>query len=190
MKKESKKYQKTISGGVVLGKKALSVAGRMLIELLEQIDDIKFTETHYRSIFSSDLRAERYESEEGKRLHEEKMRRQAIKRLANQKFIKQCKEGERVVLELTEDGKIQALKMLIANCHDHFDGGRICLVYFDIPEAAKSARAAFRRFIKTVGFKYVQGSVWSIEKDVFKEMRYLIGLLKIDRWVEVYIAEK
>jgi len=93
-----------------------------------------------------------------------------------------------VVLKLTEDGKIQAIKVLIANCHDRFHDGRICLVSFDIPEAAETARAAFRRFIKTVGFKYVQGSVSSIKKDVFKEMRYLIGLLKIGRWVEVHIA--
>ena len=186
----TEKYQKVISGGIVLGKKALSVAGRILIELMEQVEDIKFTETHYRSIFSSDLRAERYESEEGKRLHEEKMKRQAIKRLAEQKFIKMRKEGERVVLELTEDGKIQALKILIANCHNRFYDGRICLVSFDIPEAAESARKAFRRFLKSVGFKYVQGSVWSIKKDVFKEMRYMVGLLKIGRWVEVYIAEQ
>jgi len=186
----TKRSKKIIRGGVVLGKKALSVAGRILIELMEQVDDIKFTETHYRSIFSSDLRAERYESEEGRRLHEEKMKRQAIKRLVDQKYIKLREQGRRMIYELTNDGKIKALKILIANSEKYYKDGLICVVSFDFPQAANEARRVFRNFLKSVGFTFVQGSVWSIKKDVSKEIRHLIELLKIPRWALVFEARQ
>ena len=186
----AEKSKKMINKGVVLGKKALSVAGRILIELLEQVEDIQFTETHYRSIFSSDLRAERLENEEGRRLHEEKMKRQAIKRLAEQKFIKLREEGRRVIYEFTNDGKIKALKILIANSENYYKDGLICVVAFDFPQAANEARRVFRNFLKSVGFTFVQGSVWSIKKDVSKDIRHFIKLLKIFRWVVVFEARQ
>jgi len=182
--------KKKIDKGVVLGKKALSVAGRILIESLEQVDDIKFTKTHYRSIFSSDLRAERHESEEGCRLHEEKMKRQAVKRLAHQKYIKVREAGRQMICELTNDGKIKALKILIANSEKYYKDGLICVVSFDFPQAANEARRAFRNFLKSVGFIFVQGSVWSIKKDVSKEVRDLIELLKISRWAVVFVVHQ
>jgi hypothetical protein len=182
------KSKTTINKGAVFGKKVLSVAERILIELMEQIDDIKFTETHYRSIFSSDLRAERHESEEGRRFHEERMKRQAIKRLANQEYIKLREEGRRVICELTTNGKIKALKILIANSENYYKDGLLCVVSFDFPQAANEARRVFRNLLKSVGFTFVECSVWSIKKDATKEIGHLIELLKISRWVVVYEA--
>ena len=60
------------------------------------------------------------------------------------------------------------------------------LMQFDFPEAAKLARDNFRGYLKSIGFKYVQGSVWSTDKDVKAPICALIELLKIERWVKIY----
>lgn len=184
------KSKKLISDGVVLGKKFLSFAEKIILELIEQAEDMGYMRTHAYAVIGRDVRTLRRESEEGNRLHEEKMKRQAIKRLREEKFIKLRQEGDKVIYELTTNGKVKALKIMVRDCRDLYYDNRVCLVAFDFPEAAKAARKDFRRFLKSVGFAFVQGSVWSIKKNVETEMKELIILLKIKRWVEVYEARQ
>ncbi len=179
-----------INDGIVIGKKILSVAERILIELIEEVEDMQYMRTHAYAALGHDVRSMRYESEEGKRLHEEKMKRQAVRRLKEQKFIKLRKEGDKMIHVLTVSGKVRAIKIAIRHCSEFYLDQRICLVSYDFPEAAKEARRAFRRFLKSVGFKFVQGSVWSINKNVIREFLLLVEVLRIRRWVEVYEARQ
>jgi virulence-associated protein VapD len=93
-------------------------------------------------------------------------------------------------LVLTKNGKIKALETAIRASNINIPDEKICLVSFDFPEAARDARRHFRIFLKNVGFKYVQGSVWSTKKDAAAILRELIILLKISNWVEVFTASK
>jgi len=174
------KSKKLIGYGVRAGKKTLTVAAKILIALIEEVEDMQYMRTHCYAVLGKDVRSERYESEIGRRLHEEKIRRQAIKRLREQKFIKLRKEGDRVSYELTRSGKIKAMKVLIMHSSDYYFDKRICLVSFDFPEAASQARKVFRRFLKNVGFKFVQGSVWSSKKTSFKFLTLWFRNLKFD----------
>ena len=184
----SKISKKLLSDGIVLAKKALSIAEKVLLELVEQYEDMEYMRTHSYSVLGRDVRSARYENEAGQRLHEIKMRRQAIKRLAEQKYIRLRREGDKVIYELTQNGKVRVIKTAMIYCDDYFLDKRICLYLLISPKRPEDARMAFRRFLKSVGFKFVQGSVWSIKKNIVGEMEAIIVQLKIRRWVEVYEA--
>jgi hypothetical protein len=184
------KAKKAVSDGVVIGKKILSIAETVLVALVEECRDVEYMRTHALSLVGRDVREARLEAEEGMRMHELRMQRQAIDRLREREYVRLRKEGNRVVCELTDDGMVKALKTAIKASAAYFFDDRICLVSFDIPEASKNARIAFRRFLKSAGFKFVQGSVWSIKKDVIYELNILISRLKINKWVEVYTAQQ
>ena len=171
------------------GRIVLSAATSILIELMEWQKDHEYMRTHCYAVIGKDVRTERYESERIGRLHELKMRRQAINRLRQQKLIRLRQEGERVVYELTTNGRIKALKKLVQSSDDIFFDDRLCLVSFDIPEASRIARQEFRRFLKSAGFSFLHKSVWTIKKDVRREVLELITALKITRWVSVFITQ-
>jgi hypothetical protein len=174
---------------VKVAKKTLSVAAKILIELVEQQRDLNFLYFH-RTHDWRPVRELRYEHVYFEALKEERLRRQAIKRLRENNYIKLQKEGNRVIATLTEDGRVKALQALIKSSTAYLGDGRLCLVSFDFPEAARAGRYSFRWFLKLSGFRFVQGSLWSIKKDVSGELRQLVALLQIGRWVKVFIAEE
>jgi len=168
-------------------KYVLSMTGRILLELMELYEDYAYLYSHR---FNDDrtIREARYDHDAYERFENERMRKQAIKRLRESKYIKMRKEGDRVVMALTKNGKIKALQMLIRISKDVYSDDKVCLVSFDFPEAARVARNNFRLFLKEAGFGYVQGSVWSIKKDVSRAVNELVRLLKIGRWVKIFIV--
>lgn len=184
------RYKKILGAGVWAGKKGLSLAAKILIALVEEVEDMQYMRTHCYAVLGKDVRSERYESEYASRLHEEKLKRQAILRLRRQKFIKMRQEGNRVIGELAADGKIKLMKTVIVCSRDYYFDERVCLVSFDFPEAASEARKVFRRFLKSAGFKFVQGSVWSSRKNVAPIIKDLVARLGINRWVKVYEARQ
>ena len=103
------------------GKKVLTLTGMILIELIEQCEDLSFLRYHRWAGYSKSVRDDRYEYEAGQERHKEYLRQQAIKRLKKDKFIKQRKEGERVVFELTTSGKIKALQTALRYSSYIFD---------------------------------------------------------------------
>lgn len=169
-----------------MGKTILSVAETIMVELLEEVKDMEYMRTHCLAVVGRDVRSARYESEEGRRLYELKMKRMAIESLRRRKFIKLRKEGDRIVCELTGNGKIKALQASIRSSVAYFYDNRRCLISFDFPEAARDARNVFRRFLKSAGFEFVQGSVWSVKKDLAIQLNELSIMLKIQRWVKIF----
>jgi hypothetical protein len=184
---KSRKYHQA---GAMAGKTILSIGEKILLELIEHGDDVLYYETHRYAIGTRDVRAARHESEEIMRLYEIKMKKKAMERLRQSRFVKMRNEGSRVIWQITANGRVKALKAAIRSSTDYFHDNRFCLVSFDFPEAAENARNVFRRFLKSAGFVFVQGSVWSIKKDVAIRMNELAGLLKISRWIEVYTVIK
>jgi hypothetical protein len=167
----------------------LSMTARILLELIESYEDYAFLYSH-RFNDNRSIREARYDYEAYVQFENERMRKQAIKRLRENKYIKMRKEGDRVVMALTKNGKIKALQALIRISNDYYFDDRVCLVSFDFPEAARVARNNFRLFLKEAGFGYVQGSVWSIKKNVSGAVNELVKLLKIGRWVKIFIVVK
>jgi virulence-associated protein VapD len=186
---ENKQDQNTLKSIVNVAKICLTAADKILVELIEQYEDYNFLYFHGVG-YDRSVRDARYAHNAYEGRKKDRERKQAIKRLRQRKLVKLRKEGDRVILALTRNGKIKALEAAITASEKYFPDEKICLVSFDFPEAARDARRHFRIFLKSVGFKYVQGSVWSTKKDVAVILCELIILLKISNWVEVFTASK
>jgi len=170
-------------------KNVLSLTGTILIEIMEKWEDEIFLYHHHWAGRGQSIRADRKEYEEVGSRYGRFARKQAIKRLRVAKLIRQRREGERVVLELTKSGKIRALEAAIKSAR-YPSADKTCLVSFDFPEVARDARNHFRLLLKRSGFKFVQGSVWSSPRDATVPLMVLIGLLRIRKWVKVFIVSE
>jgi len=167
----------------------LTMTARVLIELAEQVEDMNFLRYHN---FYDDrtVREARYDYGVFMDRKKQRLRKQAIKRLCEERYVKLNKEGDRMVMTLTTSGKVRALRSMMRMSKRYLPDNLTCLVSFDFPEAARMARNNFRWFLKGVGFKFVQGSVWATKKDISLLMAALVKLLKIGRWVEIYTVTK
>ena len=113
-----------------------------------------------------------------------------LARLKKKKWIQQRKRGQELILELTSEGTIYALGQKIVAAKKKLAKGKICLISFDIPESARKARNTLRKIFKDGEFDCIHHSAWATDKDIGRDMKTLIRLLKIEDWVSVFFAEK
>ena len=120
--------------------------------------------------------------------YEKQRVRQMVKELERQNFLQIKEKGNQIIINLTQKGKLEALKREILHNPTKLPRGMICLVTFDIPENVKKSRQVLRRFLKQAGFKQVHLSVWQSDNDVVDALQDLIDRLDIKKWVKVYTA--
>ncbi|MBI4592301.1 hypothetical protein HY733_02535 [Candidatus Uhrbacteria bacterium] len=130
------------------------------------------------------------EPEEWNRIFGEKKKRRVLKELKRRTWLTERREGNKVVYELAESVTIQRLKTTIRSTIAVLPEPSIILVAFDFPEAARRARDSFRFFLKSVGFAQKQLSVWFSNKSILDEMQTLVRMLKIEKWVNIYLTHK
>ncbi|MEA3272639.1 MAG: CRISPR-associated endonuclease Cas2, partial [Patescibacteria group bacterium] len=118
---------------------------------------------------------------------ERKYLRDELRRLKNQRFLKERKRGERLELCLTEKGRKAALRHQILNC-DTILKDKFYVVVFDIPERERSTRDFFRKFLKEAGFVYLQQSVWVTQKEILNSLTELISDAKAEKWIKIITA--
>lgn len=110
--------------------------------------------------------------------------RQTLYSLRRQGILEQKKQGNRVVLRLTDKAwsafRIARLRQIIKACPSG-----LCYVVYDIPETRRHARDAFRYFLKKCGFHLLQRSIWSSPRDVGALVCDIIRELEIGDWVTV-----
>ncbi len=121
-----------------------------------------------------------------KRLRHERYARQMLYRLKKSRYLAVRKLGQRVVVELTEKGKVVALREQFRQAPRLSQ--RYTMVIFDIPESQRLVRNLFRRVLREGEFVMLQRSVWLSERDVHHSLVEFIRRLKLDRWVNVYYA--
>lgn len=109
-----------------------------------------------------------------------------LRNLAKRQYITMRKRGQKLELTLTERGEQLLAGMSL---DEGLPDGQMCVVVFDIPEAARKARDVFRYFLRQVGFTCVQLSVWKTEKNVLDETRHVIRELEIEDWVQVFVGK-
>lgn len=109
--------------------------------------------------------------------------------LKSKNYLKE-NEGNYV---LTKSGQRRIMSHLVENItvtkKQKWDE-RYYLVIFDIPEAHKAARQAFRRKIQEFGFQMVQKSVFCFPHDCFKELTYIAKAYDISKYVSFIVADK
>lgn len=172
------------------GESALTVAERFLLGLWDLIDDMDYGRYHPRLVSEYGAREARAIVAANDQRRAEREQKLAIRRLKRNKWIKQRNEGNRIEYELTNNGRLAALEVLIRTVERRLPEKQCCLVVFDFPEAARHSRQSFRRLLKRIGFECMQLSVWRSDKDILDEIRKMIRLLKVERWVRAYRSEE
>jgi|GEM_PF-3265267 len=168
-----------------IAKKTLSITGRTLLFIAENVDDFIF-ELNYPSLTEAlgTDGARRYLAYKYKRIP------YPINRLKKNGWIEAQQKGDKIIVKLTQSGRIAALQLKIANIKKRIRAGSEILVAFDVPESATNARKVFRESLKRMGFRRMQLSIWGTNKDVAKELKQYIQLLEINKWVTLYNASK
>lgn len=129
------------------------------------------------------------EPEEWNRLFQERKKKRALREMKRKTWLTHRQEGNRIIYEIQEDAIVHYLKESIRSETSLLPAPMTVLVTFDFPEAARKARNSFRHLLKQMGFKQKQLSVWFSNKSVVNEIRALIQALKLEKWINVYLAQ-
>lgn len=113
-----------------------------------------------------------------------------LKYLKQKKLIEVKKTATQVMISLTQNGRLRALREHISRYKKILPKGETCMVIFDIPEQARAVRKTFRMFLKESGFLMVQGSVWESSYDVFDVLAEFVHRLGLQDWVDIVHAER
>lgn len=162
-----------------------------ITELLSWVDGAT---TEASEIFEQWARRRKYRFEGEHKLAEEHYQqeqsfRRRLKYLRRKKFIKTKKTEKKLLFELTDRGKQELLKRRVEE-RSKLPDGLVCLVLYDIPVDAGSGRDGLRYFLKRVGLKQVQQSVWQTDKDVVEEILEFVRRAKVEKWVQVYLGQR
>ncbi|MFH1142238.1 MAG: hypothetical protein ABIH67_04020 [Candidatus Uhrbacteria bacterium] len=112
-----------------------------------------------------------------------------LRDLKQQKLLRIQRKGDKVILELTQKGRAEALKQRMIKDKNVLPENIFCLVSFDIPEYTRKSRDVLRNFLKNIGFKQLHQSAWYSNIDLVEPMCELIKELKIEKWVVVFRAK-
>ncbi len=82
-----------------------------------------------------------------------------VKRLEKRKLVEINKIADKYHVCLTDEGKIEALRLAILEAN-LLPEGQDCIVMFDIPESKRKLRKQIRELLKEAGFFCIQRSVW------------------------------
>ncbi len=115
-----------------------------------------------------------------------------VGKLERRGWVTKVKSNEGIKVIITEKGKKETL---IFNLEEFKPtsgkwDGKWRLVFFDIEEANRSRRRDLRRYLKTLGFKQIQKSIWVNPYDCEREIKYLREILEIPHSVKYGIMEK
>jgi len=117
---------------------------------------------------------------------------EAIKRLNKKRLINFIEKGDKVYLEITEEGN----KLLKSFDYDELKlpnpkrwDKKWRLVTFDIPDKKKRERNAFSEKLKDLGFYPLQESVFIYPYDCRDEIDFICEFLSISRHVNYCLVE-
>lgn len=108
-----------------------------------------------------------------------------VKRL---RYIEIRKKGDRLMLALTDRGKIKLLGDRISAAKE-LPGKKVLLVIFDVPVRANRERKALWQFLRANGFQMLQHSVWYTRQDARIPLTELVESLGIEDWIQIAIAD-
>ena len=111
-------------------------------------------------------------------------KKKQLRKLRHLRLIERRREGGRLIDVLTAKGLNLKLKLQIRAASKSPDG-TMTMVSYDIPEDARVGRDAFRRLLKSNGFKMKHRSFWIIEKDIAEPLRQLVRRYNLGKWVDI-----
>ena len=163
-----------------------------LYNLLEKIDDLSvlifpplyfFKEARYHDLYNL------------KRKYQKKQSRkyfgQFIYYLKKQGYIKIKNLEQKKGVMLTKKGLEKVLKIRIKMVKKRKRKDRKWqMIIFDIPEKKRKLRKLFREYLKTLGYKLLQKSVWVCPYDVYKETEEIVRRYSLDPYIRFFLIEE
>lgn len=111
----------------------------------------------------------------------------AIRQLREKGYVNKEKDGNKLIIKLTQKGKDEAILNRILK-DENWDG-KWRVVVFDIPEDMRKVRNVFRGRLKIWGFAPWQKSVWVSKKDLKKAVRDYVKEVGIGQWVKIFESD-
>lgn len=126
-------------------------------------------------------------------LNESRRLKYRLKRLEEKGWIKITEEGDKIKLELVEEGKLKAFYYDFDNLQiekPKIWDGIWRMVIFDIPEDKKIARDALRRKLKQLGFIQLQKSAFVLPYDCKKEIEVIKDTYEVWPYVTYLVVKE
>jgi len=116
----------------------------------------------------------------------------SFKNLKRSKFITSKKQYDgSIIVSLTEKGRLRALNARLkrlGNKKELWDK-KWRMVAFDIPNTHRKGRDAIRYRLQSAGFYELQESIFVYPYDCEKEIRDLISLFKLEKYVRLALID-
>ncbi len=111
----------------------------------------------------------------------------AANNLARQGIVESIKTKDGEAFRITEKGRRQTLKYQLTEMKPKTGpwDGKWRMVFFDIPQTQNNKRNYLRNYLKALGLKQMQESVWVSPYDVSGEVKYLREVLDIPNNVKL-----
>jgi len=163
---------------------------KAMLQLLKSIEDeLLILPTPTQIYFGPRTEIGQIRKVERERSRLRRERYQQIQYLKRKKWIHTKKTEKGLFIKLSDLGKNELIARS-AQSKPKLSGQNVCLLIFDFPESARKGRDAFRYFIRSLGFKQVQMSVWKSNRDCVEDIKRFIEDAKISKWVKLYIANE
>ncbi|MBI4437671.1 hypothetical protein HY631_01835 [Candidatus Uhrbacteria bacterium] len=172
-------------------RKKLIVGREAVTRLLQKLEDaaIEASELFEQWAHRRPYRLDPEDRLAEERLAQQRAFRQRTKYLRRKKLIKTKRTEVGLFYELTQEGRVELFERLVKQ-RRKLPEGEVCLVMYDVPIEGNLGRDALRYFLKRVGFRQAQKSVWQTDRDVVSEVQKFVRSAKIQKWVDVYLAKK
>lgn len=122
-------------------------------------------------------------AKELKAIRDERELKRRINELKRQKFIEARSIGNYMEMKLSDRAITLGFINQLSKVKN--EGVISTVIIFDIPETESYMRRQLRLFLRQVGFKKVQQSVWVRRADVYNILVEFIYQLRADKWVSV-----
>lgn len=118
--------------------------------------------------------------------------KRTVKRLTNAGVLETSFEGEEYNIRLSKKGTKQAIEYSLDDITikppKKWDN-KWRIVLFDIPEAKKRARDAFKCRLVQLDFRLIQKSVYILPYPCEKELQYIVSVYEITQYVKFIVAD-
>ena len=111
----------------------------------------------------------------------------AANRLERRGLAVKIETAQGVIVKISDRGKKEVLKYKLEEFKPKTGNwdGKWRLVFFDVSTKNNRKRDQLRLYLKNLGMKQMQGSVWVSPYDVFSEVRYLREIIEVPHVIKL-----
>lgn len=167
------------------GKK--KITGKGLLQILSEVDEMLYPlsfDAQYKKLYRNRYQIfSQYVPSVTKRV---------TGRLLRKGWVEKQETSDGLIIKITNKGKREILRFKLEELVPKIGkwDGKWKMVFFDVAEIDRLKRDRLRRYLKMLGLKQMQESVWVGPYDVAAEVKYIREILDIPHGVKLGILEQ